>query len=73
MNTEEHVCEYLNYEDQWVELVYPGTQYQRRVLMSDRNKPVVRLSWSCSARSAARISVPSVFGRLVVGRSKMRS
>lgn len=38
-----HVCEYLDYESQWIELVYPGTPYQRWVLMVDRNHPVVRL------------------------------
>lgn len=39
----DHVCEYLEYEDQWIELVHPGTQYQRRALMADHNHPVVRL------------------------------
>lgn len=42
-STTTHVCEYLSYEDQWIELVHPGTQYQRRVLMSDLNKPTVKL------------------------------
>ena len=44
MSDSNHVCEYLDYENQWIELVYPGTQYQRRVLMSPTTKRASRQS-----------------------------
>lgn len=38
-----HVCEYLEYNDRWIELAYPGTPYQRHCLMGDKNNPVCLL------------------------------
>lgn len=38
-----HVCEYLEYNDRWIELVYPGTPYQRYCLMGDKNNPICLL------------------------------